>query len=740
MSQFAEFSSDKSFLQCPKCFFENPTTKTNCTRCGFSLEKICSNCLVNYSYNLEICPICNKDEKSSVKEATFNLVNQVEEKIKNKLYNDCNPLLRQIQKIGDIENFELLSQKILLAKINCTHEKAKTLINQNPFSNFESLFDELESLKSQTLILELKQEIFQAQKKSHVEKINKLIDTKKFTNAELELETLWNFSNDEALKQTLQAKIKTEKTSFYLAELKKYLEAKSIKKCEIFISELEELGEKSDAFSNLKEEVQTLKTQILPKLRKIHTLLNQKKYEQAIFKAKELLHFTENDNLNLLSLVQKAENTIKTFSELVKETDKFLQEKNYSKAAYNLQKAHSLRPDNQIILKKIELLNDKVLLLPKAKWSKNEGNFEKIFFTPDSSKIVSVDKNNCLKVFDFQTSKLICEHSQEEKINCVAFSSDGSKIAFGGKDKEVKIFDLNSGEILSTFWLPSSVLCLAFSPDDFRIACGTEERNIKIWNFETQNLVWTGWHSNSIFSVSFSSDGAKVASSSYGKEETVKVWEAETGKLIWSGNQTGKISFVSFSNDCSHVVSKSIFKFKVWETETGKLIWEGKHSGSTNFVSESSDSSKIISASDDYSLKLWNSQTGEVFWKEHHLDKVNSVIFSQDSLKVISCGNDRKVNFWDSQNGKFLCAIQNNACVDFICISTDGLKLCLLDRINNFQVFDLTFIETTKLSATTKTFSHSEPTREDFCVSCGKPLTLLDFFLTFHSKKCRKCH
>lgn len=263
-----------------------------------------------------------------------------------------------------------------------------------------------------------------------------------------------------------------------------------------------------------------------------------------------------------------------------------------------------------------------------------EGNPDRIIsvaFSPDGNRILSVSKDNAVRIWNVVSGRQVGEPSVRH-LNCtdwvgpVAFSSDGKHIVSEISDGTLRIWDAATGKqigdslkveyrkiVNGTDTLRSpQCLCVSFSPDGKRIAWGKSTGFVFVWDTDKgKEIGQHGSFSNAgpVYSIAFSPDGKRVVS---GISNYLQFWDASTCTPIegysFEGH-TGDVRAVAYSPDGKYIVSGSKDStIRIWDVASGKQIGRpfAEHISPVNYVSFSPDGKRILSKSEDGTVRIWD--------------------------------------------------------------------------------------------------------------------------------------
>lgn len=358
-------------------------------------------------------------------------------------------------------------------------------------------------------------------------------------------------------------------------------------------------------------------------------------------------------------------------------------------------------------------------------------------FSPDGQTLVSVGKDNTVKVWEVGTGKLLrTKENHSFRGRCVVFSPDGKTFASGSPQKKVKIWDLSTGNLLQSLrghtddikavtFSPNgkliasasgdktvrvwevltgghfktlqghslSVAYVTFSPDGQTLASGSLDNTVKVWDVATGRLLRTlEGHSSSVYTVAYSSDGSFLVSA--GADSTVKIWEAASGNLLRTLNgHTSAVRSAVFSPNGEAIASGGHDDtVKVWEVGSGRLLHTlNGHASSVVSVAFSPSGEKVVSGSWDNTAKVWEVVSGELLQTlERHSAHLASVAFSPKDAILASGSRDNTIRIWGTSTGMLLESLEGHtSVVESVAFSPEGKFLASGSKDDTIKIWEM---------------------------------------------------
>lgn len=315
---------------------------------------------------------------------------------------------------------------------------------------------------------------------------------------------------------------------------------------------------------------------------------------------------------------------------------------------------------------------------------------------------------------------------------CLRFSPDGSKLATVNREGRLCLWDMRTKKLLRQQVAHGGavVWSVAFAPDGSRLATGGNDQAVRIWETETlrELHVYRG-HGSEVWSVLWSADGAHLYSS--GKDMTIRVWNAfpvkDAGE-IFGGAQRPIVS-PDHRLVAAAVRAEGVM---VWESASGRLakripnavdVGGFSRSGKALFVltgnwdvnEVSMQDEAILSARKvahpvtDFTKRLLSGdgrwiatgfRNGDVYVCDTHeikalrkfaglTEMIVSLAFSPDNTKLLAGSITRTAHLWDLESGRDLNTFDGHRMgIGSLAFSQDGRLIATGSWDDTVQVWD----------------------------------------------------
>ncbi|MEH2243107.1 nSTAND1 domain-containing NTPase [Nostoc sp.] len=402
-----------------------------------------------------------------------------------------------------------------------------------------------------------------------------------------------------------------------------------------------------------------------------------------------------------------------------------------AQASKNIKNDHELitmisfSPDGQMIAwlsqtGTLKLWNNHDKLIKEFK--DYEGEIIKFIFSRDQKKIISINSNKLVQVWDIdaKSSKNFQLNSNDiDDIIGVKLSNDGKSInPFGWGS--LKLWHSSSNlinnvlllrdnmkfspetQILAFFSLRSSsiqvsssdhindsaeflnghtqfVTSLSLSPNGKMLASGSNDYTVKLWNIERSKFQTSD--NSLVKTVSFSPNGQIIASTS--EKNRVQLWQRDSKILLTT--LPGSNSAVSFSKDSQILASASKDSMLQLRRRDGTVV--NTLEGKVIDGSFSPDGKTIaLINNNNYSVRLFGSDGKLISTLTGHKDTVYKISFSNDGQTIATASKDKTIKLWKRNSGKEIKTLKDHTdSIESMGLSHNGKSLVILDGDNTLK-------------------------------------------------------
>ncbi|MFX0138976.1 MAG: WD40 repeat domain-containing protein, partial [Candidatus Hodarchaeota archaeon] len=199
---------------------------------------------------------------------------------------------------------------------------------------------------------------------------------------------------------------------------------------------------------------------------------------------------------------------------------------------------------------------------------KIEDHMNKFTISPDEKYIIYTDYHD-IKVLEIESEKLIRTFKgHKDSVYSVKVSLDSKYIFSGSEDKTVKVWEFDTGKLIHTLYHDDQIRTMDVHPEGKYIVTGDMGRKVYVWEFETGELVHQlEGHGGWLLSVAFSPDGKYFISGSH--YQIIEIWEFMTGRLVCTLEMhKDAVNVVIFTPDGKYILSGSDDKtLRIWNFE-----------------------------------------------------------------------------------------------------------------------------------------------------------------------------
>jgi WD40 repeat protein len=344
------------------------------------------------------------------------------------------------------------------------------------------------------------------------------------------------------------------------------------------------------------------------------------------------------------------------------------------------------------------------------------GTVKKINFSHDSNKILSIDRDNKLIMWDIPTGTVIKEIIEDFSVTSISISSCGKIYASGGEHGELIIREIENFKMLHVIEGHEKRINSICFKDRF-LATGSSDKRVKLWEVkdeEIKELLTLEGHSDEVLSLAVRPLSNELLSG--GEDGLLNFWSVPDGSLIKTikrehgitaidFDKRGEILFFvsspryygNFSDDIIEIYSLKednfLQKIKehfegvvslsvrpdnmdvaaggfneilgVWRKEEFYFLYRKikRHSGIINIIKHAGE--EILSVSSDGTVMFWNSSTGELLRKIEIKGETLQAVEYSSSLLAMSIKSkfnfevfkDKGIRLWDLKTNEEICSL-----------------------------------------------------------------------------------
>jgi WD40 repeat protein len=187
-----------------------------------------------------------------------------------------------------------------------------------------------------------------------------------------------------------------------------------------------------------------------------------------------------------------------------------------------------------------------------------------VLFNPDGRRLITVDPDQTLTVWDVRTGKAI--RTDRVRGEVLAFSPDRTQFALVTEGRTAQVCSTATGEpILSLTGHEQNVIRARFSPDGRRLATVGQDLIVKVWDLMSgQELAALPGHTAEICDLAFTTDGQRLATAS--TDGTVRLWDLNIGQEALSlRTEPDPVIRLEFSPDDERLFAIGGGEVRVWD-------------------------------------------------------------------------------------------------------------------------------------------------------------------------------
>jgi hypothetical protein len=289
-----------------------------------------------------------------------------------------------------------------------------------------------------------------------------------------------------------------------------------------------------------------------------------------------------------------------------------------------------------------------------ALWGGHSTGVRNLDFSPDGTRLASVDDTSVLLIRDTTTGEIIHTYAAETLISAgPVFLPDGERVLLGGADGQVFVVDPATGEIVQQYEpLSDTVWDVALSPDGRFVAAAGRDLTARVWATEgngSPTAILTG-HRTDVVSVAFAASGEQLVTSSL--DGTVRLWNIVTGnELLLLFGTSDAVSSVAINPAGTLIAGGGTDgTVVVWDVASQEIRWQatgedGAAAAITRIVF-APDGAMIAASVEDGSVRLWEAANGVPVTAFGGPGLMNDVAFSTDARLLAGASQSGDVLVW----------------------------------------------------------------------------------------------
>lgn len=236
--------------------------------------------------------------------------------------------------------------------------------------------------------------------------------------------------------------------------------------------------------------------------------------------------------------------------------------------------------------------------------------------------------------------------------NKVAFSPDGRRIVSVGSDENGLVWDAANGNILHTISSAAAFQCLAFHPNEPYFVTGLLDGSVISWNLQTgKELKRLRGHTSAVLGLAFSGNGERLLTAS--ADRGVTLWSTNTGSIQggYRGHEDAVLA-VAVSPDLQRVATASgDMKIGIWKAGGALEKMLDGHSGPVTTLAFNRAGTLLATGSEDAKVILWDNATLEEKTRLKGFGgKITCLAFGPADQELLVGGEEGRVVFFETEH------------------------------------------------------------------------------------------